>query len=357
MAFKLPFTLPTLDRRNRSPQTPGVVPLVERRSNRGNRLPLIGHLEIQTQFRILGTVFLISLLIAIASVFIQAQATARGTAYLSVANHIPTLTQQIPRAAVNATLGQKEGFTELREGRDQFARTLETLAEGGEVKGVKVAATSTEARPALDALREGWTRQSDAISLLLAQENRLVAINKLATDSAKQSKAITEAAEAAGGKFPVLTERILRAASQLAWGPGFDEAVAAQLAKDITTATELAPAESPLGQSLKPMQAALASLSGDLKPLTKARATVASLVSGFRGMTATPKHLVKAYENEIADQDASFSRGDLRFAGAADAGAHGQGLQRRRPAPQQRGRSPAPAPKRRRTPPRAPFCG
>jgi hypothetical protein len=163
MAFKLPFTLPTLDRRNRSPQTPGVVPLVERRSNRGNRLPLIGHLEIQTQFRILGTVFLISLLIAIASVFIQAQATARGTAYLSVANHIPTLTQQIPRAAVNATLGQKEGFTELREGRDQFARTLETLAEGGEVKGVKVAATSTEARPALDALREGWTRQSDAI--------------------------------------------------------------------------------------------------------------------------------------------------------------------------------------------------
>jgi hypothetical protein len=32
---------------------------------------LIGHLDIQTQFRILGTVFLISLLIAIAAVFMQ----------------------------------------------------------------------------------------------------------------------------------------------------------------------------------------------------------------------------------------------------------------------------------------------
>jgi twitching motility protein PilJ len=305
MAFKLPFTLPTLDRRSRSPQQAGDPPVVERRSGRGNRLPLIGHLEIQTQFRILGTVFLVSLLISIASVFMQVQATARGTTYLSVANHIPTLTQQIPRAAVNATLGQKEGFTELRDARDQFAKTLEILTEGGEIKGVKVAPTSIEARPALDALREGWTRQSDAVALLLAQENRLVAINRLATDASKQGKAITEAAEAAGGKLPLLMERIQRAAAQLAWGPGFDEAVAIQLAKDIATATELTPADSPLGQSLKSMQPVLASLSGDIKPLVKARATVATLVSGFRGMTSNAEKLVQAYESEIADQDAS----------------------------------------------------
>lgn len=48
MAFKLPFTLPTLDRRNRTPGQAGDPPPVERRSNRGNRLPLIGHLDIQT---------------------------------------------------------------------------------------------------------------------------------------------------------------------------------------------------------------------------------------------------------------------------------------------------------------------
>ena len=122
MAFKLPFKLPTLDRRNRSPEKPaaGAIPAVDRRSNRGNKLPLIGHLEIQTQFRILGTVFLLSLLISIASVFIQVQATARGTTYLSVASNIPPLTQQIPKAALNAMQGQKEGFTELRDCRDKL---------------------------------------------------------------------------------------------------------------------------------------------------------------------------------------------------------------------------------------------
>ena len=66
-----------------------------------------------------------------------------------------------------------------------------------------------------------------------------------------------------------------------------DETLAAQLARDIAAATELAPADTPLAQNLKPMQAALASLSGDLKPLVKARTTLATLVSGFRNMTSS----------------------------------------------------------------------
>ena len=308
MAFKLPFKLPTLDRRSHStPRAPaaGGAPLVERRGSRGNKLPLIGHLDIQTQFRILGTIFLISLLIAIASIFMQVQATARGTAYLSIASHIPPLAQQIPKAVVNAMQGQKEAFTELRDTRDSLGKLLENLVEGGEVKGVKVAATSLEARPALDSLRDNWSKQNEIITLLLAQENRLVAINRLATELVRQGKAITEAAESAGGKLPFLTERIRVAAVQLAWAPGFDEAVAAQLAKDIAAVTEQVPADSALAQALKPAQAAVASLSGDLKPLSRTRNASAGLFAGFRNVSASAEELIHAYEHEITDQDAS----------------------------------------------------
>jgi len=307
MAFKLPFKLPTLDRRNRSPQKPaaGGMPAVDRRSGRGNKLPLIGHLEIQTQFRILGTVFLISLLISISSVFMQVQSTAQSAAYLSVAGHIASLTQQIPKAALNAMQGQKEGFAELREARDSFGNLLESLTDGGEVKGVKVAATSLEARPALDALRQGWSKQTETISLLLAQENRFTAIGRLAAESVQQGQTMDKEADAAGGKLPTLTEYILRAAIQLAWAPGFDEALAEQLAKDIATALELAPADSQLAKSLKVMQTSVATLSGDLKPLLRARNASGTIVAGWRGMTVNTENLVKAYESEIADQDAS----------------------------------------------------
>ena len=308
MAFKLPFNLPTLDRRSRSsPPTPVAAgaPAVDRRGSRGNRLPLIGHLEIQTQFRILGAVFLISLLISVASIFMQVQATARGTTFLSVASHISSLTQQIPKAALNAMQGQKEGFTELRDARDSFAKLLESLEEGGEVKGIKVAATSVEARPALEALRAGWSKQSETISLLLAQENRFTAIGRLATESVQQGQAMDKEADAAGGKLPSLTEYILRAAIQLAWAPGFDEALAGQLAKDIAIALELAPANTQLAKSLKAMQLSMATLSGDLKPLLRARNASSTLIASWRGMTVNTENLVKIYESEIAGQDIS----------------------------------------------------
>ncbi len=308
MAFKLPFKLPSFDRRK--PRAPGAgggpAPAIDRRGQ--GKLPLIGHLGIETQFRILGSVFLVSLLISIAAIFMQVQATARGTTFLSVASNIAPLTQQIPKAVLAAMEGQKEAFTELREARDAFGKLLDSLLEGGEVKGIKVSATSADARPALDSLREAWVKQNDAINQVLANENRLVAINRLAHEAVSRGPAMTEAAEAAGGKLPLLTERILRAAQQLAWAPGFDEAIAAQLARDIQTAQDLAAAESPLGQGFKAMAAGVPALTGDLKSLVQARKTGAGLQGGFRGMASHAGALIGAYEKEIEEQDfSSFS--------------------------------------------------
>ena len=311
MAFKLPFNLPKFDRRNSAnvpgdasarPAASATMPPGEDRRRQG-RLPLIGHLDIETQFRILGSIFLISLLITIAAIFMQSQATTRGSTFLAVASRIAPLTQQIPKAALNAIQGQAEGFTELRDARDNFDQLLERLVEGGEVRGLKVSATSIQARPALDALREAWSKQNELIGQLLAQENRFTAIGRLAKESVQQGQAMTAAAEAAGGKLPYLTERILHASTQLAWSPGFDEAMAAQLAKDIPAALELAPAGSQLAKSLITMQPAIASLSGDLKPLVRARSASSSLMAGWRGLATSNDELIKAYEKEAAEQD------------------------------------------------------
>jgi hypothetical protein len=65
MAFKLPFKLPSFDRRGQAGRQRAIATEGERRSK--GKLPLIGNFDIETQFRILGTIFLISLLIAIAS--------------------------------------------------------------------------------------------------------------------------------------------------------------------------------------------------------------------------------------------------------------------------------------------------
>jgi hypothetical protein len=187
-------------------------------------MPLIGHLAIDTQFRILGSVFLVSLLISIAAIFMQVQATARGTTFLSVASHIAPLTHQIPKAALAAMEGQKDGFSELREARDSFGKLLESLLEGGEVKGIKVAATSPEARPRWTPCARPGSSRTTPSTWCWPTRTASLAINRLAVEAAIRGHAMTEAAEAAGGRLPLLTERILRGAHQLAWAPGFDEA-------------------------------------------------------------------------------------------------------------------------------------
>ena len=313
MALNLPLKLPSFDRRKPvSPETTGLgdVPGEERRGRR--RLPLIGHLPIESQFRLLGAVFLLSLLITIAAVFMQSRAATRGAIFLSVASQIAPLTQRIPNAALNALQGRAESFVELREARNHFGELLERLVEGGEFRGIKVSATSSEARPALDALREAWNKQNEILGLVLAQENRFTAIGRLANESsAKQGQAMIAAADASGGKLPYLTMRIQNASNQLASAPGFDEAMAAQLAKDIGAALELAPADTQLAKSLKAMQPAIASLSGDLKPLVQARNASNSIVTGWRGMATSAESLVKAYESETTEQDASSAAAAL----------------------------------------------
>jgi len=313
MAFKLPFKLPQFERRGQaSPQTPeiGEAPAEDRRTRQG-KLPLIGHMDIETQFRIIGTVFLISLLITVAAVFLQVQATTRGITYLSVTSQISSLTQQIPIATLNAMQGQTEGFSELRDARDNYDQLLERLVDGGEVRGVKVAASSIETRPALDALRDDWKKQSELIGQLLALENRFAAIGHLYKESTQRGKVMAEAAAAAGGNLPVLTERILRGAPRLAGMQGVDEAMVLQLAKDIPDAMALAAPDGTLANSLNVMQLAIANLSGDLKPLQRAGAAGNTLISGWRGMTASTENLVKAYETEITQQDASLFAGTI----------------------------------------------
>jgi twitching motility protein PilJ len=235
----------------------------------------------------------------------QVQDTARGTTFLSAAGHIAPLTEQIPKATLSAMQGQKDGFAELRDARDTFGKLLESLLEGGEIKGIRVSATSGEARPALDTLRESWVKQNDIVAQLLAQENRLIALNRLGTEAVQRGPAMLEAADTAGGKLSPVVARILRAATQLAFAPGFDEALGAQLAKDIAAAQELAPADSPLAQGLKAMQPGVAALEGDLKALAQARKAGSTLVVGFRNMAGSAAALLSAYEKDVAETGVS----------------------------------------------------
>ena len=110
-------------------------------------MPLIGHLSFERQFLLVGSIFVVSLAVTLAALYLKAQTNARGAAYISVSGQIRPLAHQIPKATQNALEGQDRGFRELRQARSQFALLIDHLVQGGESNGVTIPATTASPSP------------------------------------------------------------------------------------------------------------------------------------------------------------------------------------------------------------------
>ena len=261
-------------------------------------VPVLGKLALEVQFRILGIVFVISLLLTIAMIYVQVQNAARGSAYAGVTSRLRPLAQQIPKAMHSALQGENRGFAELDKARSQFNRLLETLTQGGEIDGVRIFATSGKARPALDALRQAWAPQDALLAQLKTQQQALVLLGSLVRESVVQGPAMMADAESAGGQLPRLTGRILYGIARLSLAPDITLNTLLQLVKDMQAAHGLAPAGSALANGLALLEGRLAALPVDIRPAALVR--VAGAASDFDRLTPAVDELVDAYEREFS---------------------------------------------------------
>jgi len=260
-------------------------------------VPVLGKLALEMQFRILGIVFVISLLLAIAMAYVQIQNATRGAAYANVVSHLQLLAQQIPKAMHSALQGENRGFAELGEARSQFNRLLEILAQGGDIDGVRIFATSGKARPALDALRQTWAPQDMLLSRLEAQKNPLILLGSLVHESVVQGPAMMADAESAGGQLPRLIGRILYGIARLSLEPDITLNTLLQLVKDMQAAHELAPAGSALANGLTLLEKRLAALPVDIRPTAQVR--VAGAASDAGRLVAAVDELADVYAREF----------------------------------------------------------
>ncbi len=142
-------------------------------------LPLIGHLPVAQQLRVLLIVLGVSLLTATALVFLQSREAARTTIYISTSTEMQMLSQRIANAVQQAAQGVPSSFPQLKQSREQFIANLNLLENGGAKLGVEVQASPAEIQPVLRDLRKQWTPIDKNIGLILAQEKYLIDLKKL----------------------------------------------------------------------------------------------------------------------------------------------------------------------------------
>ena len=142
------------------------------------RLPVIGQWPITTQMQVLGALALFLLASTAILVFFDATTRSYNATYITIASQMQYHTQRLAKAAGLAARGQPQSFPQVQDSRDEFAKYLEVLQNGGFAFGVDVptAASNNELKSRLEELAQRWPKSKEAASAILAAKDDLVAL-------------------------------------------------------------------------------------------------------------------------------------------------------------------------------------
>jgi len=215
------------------------------------RLPLIGHLSLPRQLRILLAAFAIGILVTIFSLWRNAGSGAVASSQTQIAGDALMHSQRVGKAAPNAMQGNLDAFTQLQDSRMALGRDLELLARGGVFNNNAIPAASGDTARQLATVNAKWKVSDAAAVSILKMKPELVGFDKslqqldilspemlalteevLAQRTAKGGSARELAAL---GRMMMLTQRLSRSASEFLTSGGISPETAFQMGRDTAT--------------------------------------------------------------------------------------------------------------------------
>jgi twitching motility protein PilJ len=174
-----------------------------------------------------------------------------GTLYIAAVGKIRMLSQRLAKAAQQASQGNPAAFTQLKDSRDDFARQMDLLLNGGSVAGTSLPPTSAASRPALEALDAAWKKSDDKAKLIINEERNLAALGSSVKSINATNPTLQELAEevsalsvqtggsarqnALTAQLMVLTQRMAKNANAMLAEAVIDPEVSFLLGKDTNT--------------------------------------------------------------------------------------------------------------------------
>jgi len=215
------------------------------------RLPLIGHLSLPRQLRILLVAFVIGILLTILSLWRNAGSGAVALNQTQIASEAVMHSQRVGKAATNAMQGNPDAFSQLQDSRMALGRDLDLLAKGGSFNGNDIPAASGDTARQLGKVSAKW-KVSDAAAIsilkmkpeLIGFDSSLKQLNILSPEMlALTEEILTERTGHGGsarelaalGRLMMLTQRLSRSANEFLSSGGISPETAFQMGRDITT--------------------------------------------------------------------------------------------------------------------------
>lgn len=253
MAFKLPG----LSRGDSKPASTNVDTILESGevAQTTAPLPFLAGKSAAEQLRVLRIPFLIFAALTIGFVLYQIRVSSFGTAYVTAAGQMRTLSQQLAKASQLALQGDAAAFNELKGSREQFNTLLGAVTNGGDVDGTTVPGGSSAVSDELAVVTELWQKTDKDAANLIEQEKNLASLGKAVSTINTKNPQLLELSEqvaalklqggasareiAVANQVVMLTQRIAKNANALLVANAIDPEVAFLLGKDTNTFREL----------------------------------------------------------------------------------------------------------------------
>src|SRR6185437_3735009 len=304
------------------------------------RLPFIGAKPVTAQMQILGLGALVLLAATGFMVYQDTTLRTRHATYLTIVSQMQYHTQRLAKAAGIAARGQAIAFPQLKTSRDDFARYLSVLENGGQAFDVVLpsAATTPELRARLAELARQWPVSAKAATAILNAQNDLISLSRNiaqirvgAQDMATQSQELTGLMSQSGStpsqvlranRLTFLSERLGRGAAEILGSEVIDPEVPFLIGKDTNEARTLvqavengndamgmSPVRDPEAraklQELKKTFTAFEQNAGpilrELQKLVSARQASAQLVAASEQLQAAVKALQETLQEETSN--------------------------------------------------------
>ncbi|WP_338847034.1 methyl-accepting chemotaxis protein [Massilia sp. W12] len=215
------------------------------------RLPLIGHMPLAQQIRILLVLLGLSLVAAIAFVYINSNRSILASTQTQIASDALMHSQRIGKAAPNAIQGNLEAFKQLYDSRKEFNNDLRVLAEGGNYQGYDIQPPSTDMSGILKEARNAWKSTDKAAENIYQLKAELTGFGLTLEKMKGLTPTLQELSEqistlkvqggatpreiSAAGQLVMLTQRLGKSANEFVTSEGVNPETSFLLGKDAST--------------------------------------------------------------------------------------------------------------------------
>ena len=211
-------------------------------------LPLIGHLSLPRQLRILLMVLGGAILVTVLALWRNAASSSDAAALTQVASDALMHSQRIGKAAPNAVRGNAEAFAQLQDSQKLLRYDLDLLQKGGEFNGRALPAPGSRIERAMVEVRRKWQSTDNAATTLLGMKDPLLGLEKSIRQLDTMSPLLLSLTEdmlnlkvarggsprelAALGRMMMMSQRMTRSASEFLTAGAIRSETAFQLGRD-----------------------------------------------------------------------------------------------------------------------------